>query len=248
MRRGRSDEGSRILGALSADLRERLAPQLEVVELVMGAQLSEDEQRNHVYFVDRGVVSLLSRLDDERLVEIISVGREGLLGVPAVLGGGSAPGPGLVRISGQARRMARHGFRAEIERGGELRQLMQRYTTSLMQEIARRAVCNREHQLLPRCARWLLTSHDRLARARSFMLHPEYLAQTVEASTAEVIATMAELQVRGAVEYARDLVTLLDREQLENGACRCYVMSRDESASVLADGTALAASISGSEK
>ena len=99
-------EENRLLRSLPAEQYSQLAAYLEPVQLVSGQMLWEPGAVIHsVYFPRTCVLSILMPLTDEPPVEAATVGREGLLGTPVVLGvrvtNASAlaqvPGDGVVR-------------------------------------------------------------------------------------------------------------------------------------------------------
>ena len=46
--------------------------------------------------------------------------------------------------------------------------ILHRYTQGFVVQIAQGNACNRAHSVAQRCARWLLTTHDRVGRPDSF--------------------------------------------------------------------------------
>jgi CRP-like cAMP-binding protein len=228
-KRDRSADGNRMLAALSPEARARLEPRLEPVELAVRESLCvPDEPIMHVWFVDTGIVSLVSVLDGERYVEVATIGHEGLVGIPVFLGAATAPTHAFVQIAVTARRMKAHVFREEVDRTGELRSVVQRYAQALFNQIAQTAGCNRGHAVEQRCARWLLQTHDRVDRAKTFALTHEFLAQMLGVRRATVTEVAGALQDAGIIEYTRGSVTILDRKKLEAISCTCYGLIRDE--------------------
>ena|SRR5687768_6908692 len=70
---------NRILTALPLEEYERLSTDLEPVSMPLGEILCHpDEPITHVYFPNRGTVSLVSNFDDGRSVEVGMVGNEGM--------------------------------------------------------------------------------------------------------------------------------------------------------------------------
>src|SRR5262245_41154916 len=110
-----------LLRALSEGLREDLSQHLELVELGLRESLYEaDKAIPYVYFFVSGVASMLTPMEDGTIVEVGTIGREGLVGIPVFLGAETSPGPAFCQIPGQALRMNSHAFRDEVELGGAL--------------------------------------------------------------------------------------------------------------------------------
>ena len=153
---------NRLLAALPPDVYEGLLPQFEPVELVMRQVLFERRQPiSHVYFLRSAVASLLAIMDDGTVVEVATVGNEGLVGLPSFLGAQASPLQAFCQIPGSALRVEASRFRELAEVTGALNSLLRRYTQALFNQIAQAAACNRAHPIEERCARWLLMTHDR---------------------------------------------------------------------------------------
>src|SRR5437868_13490265 len=111
---------NKILSSLSPGMYEELSQHLEPVKLEQGKVLHElEEPISHVYFVNSGLISLLSLLEDGSTIEIGVVGREGLSDTSALLGANVSPHQALVQIPGDALRMKIDVFKEEVKRNGE---------------------------------------------------------------------------------------------------------------------------------
>src|SRR4029453_1483025 len=78
---------NRLLAALPTLEYNRIAQHLRVQTSVTGDRLHERGRRmDDVYFPNGGVFSITTRMGDGSLVEVATVGREGMLGVGAFLG------------------------------------------------------------------------------------------------------------------------------------------------------------------
>src|SRR3989442_3818442 len=100
-----AQNANKILAALPKTSRDWLH-MLEPVTLQAGMVLYEpDEAIEHVYFLNDALVSILSMNSDGWTVEIGLVGNEGMVGVPAILGG-VTPYRAVVPIGGNALRIA----------------------------------------------------------------------------------------------------------------------------------------------
>src|SRR5262249_26484303 len=137
---------NRILGAILQTERADLNA-LERVTLHCGMVLQEPKQEiEHVYFVEDGLVSLLSVTAEGTSIEIGVVGSEGMVGIPAVLGGFS-PYRAVVQIRGEAWRMRRKQIADEFMKNRELHDILLRYTNSFLVRIAQSSICNCFHRL-----------------------------------------------------------------------------------------------------
>lgn len=94
---------NRLLRVLSHVVRQQLLPALELVALNMKETLIEqDVPIRFVYFPLHGVVSLISTLADGTMVEVATMGNEGLIGLPLFLRANSIPFTAFVQVPGEA--------------------------------------------------------------------------------------------------------------------------------------------------
>src|SRR5207253_7750241 len=90
---------NRILNSLTRSEYERMTPHLEPVNLWLGEVLCRpDEPITHVYFPNRGTVSIVSVFEDGGSVEVGMVGNEGMFGVCVFLGSVSTPLEAIVQL------------------------------------------------------------------------------------------------------------------------------------------------------
>src|SRR3954469_12588904 len=146
---------NRLLAKLGVEEYGLLAPQLEPISLSLSEVLFRPEdQLERVYFPTTSVVSLLTSLEDGSGMEVGLVGREGMVGISAILGG-SETTVATVQGAGAALRLEADKLRAEFGRGGTLQNALLRYTHALITLVSQSVVCNARHQVEGRMARWL---------------------------------------------------------------------------------------------
>jgi len=220
--------GNRLLDLLPRADGERLRSRLEAVSLSIKHVVYEpDGPISHVYFPTGAVISLVTYLEGGMAVEVATVGREGMVGLPVFLGTESVPIQAFGQVPGDALRITAEAFRAEIKRNGPLVRVLNRYTQALFIQVAQVAACNRVHLVEQRCARWLLQTHDRVG-ADQFLLTQEFLAQMLGVRRAGVSGAARRLQKEGLIRYVRGRITVLDRKGLESAACECYRVVKRE--------------------
>lgn len=179
------------------------------------------------YFPLSGVTSLLMLGAHGEEIEVSTVGNEGMVGLPLFLGADATPGLGFMQVPGQALRLPAERFRQLVTPRTHLYTLLQRYTQTLMIQMAQGVACNRLHTIEQRAARWLLMTHDRV-NADSFALTQEFLGQMLGVRRASVSEVESELQQQGLLQYTRGTMTILDRPGLEKRTCECYWIVRHE--------------------
>lgn len=218
-----------LLSALPADARTRLAPELQLVDLEAGSVLFEPgETIDFAYLPINSIVMLLNPLENGATTEVALIGNEGLVGVSAFLGGGSAQCRAVVQSQGQAHRIRASCIKQEFDRHKVVQSTLLYYTQSLMTHVGQTAVCNRFHTTEQQLCRWLLLSLDRHTSNTLFMTQ-ELIANFLGVRRESVTAAAGKLMRIGAIEYRRGRITVLNRAHLESQSCECYSMFKAES-------------------
>jgi CRP-like cAMP-binding protein len=227
-----------ILERLSQEDYYRLSGHIEEVTLDFKRVLYEPgDHLSEVYFVEDGVISIITPLEDGGTVETGTVGNEGVVGLPIFLKTGHATERALCQIAGSAKRIPASAIDAEQRRGdSQLIALVLRYTSAVIAMTAQTAACNRMHPVEERMSRWLLMMLDRVGRPE-FALTQEFLAQMLGVRRPTVNIAGATLQKAGLIRYSRGRVAIVDRGGLEAAACECYARIRDEFARALGSRT-----------
>jgi CRP-like cAMP-binding protein len=225
---------NRILKSLPLEEYERLSAYLEPVSLPLGEVLCHpDEPITHVYFPNRGTVSLVSNFEDGTSVEVGMVGNEGMFGVCVFLGSVSTPLLAQVQLPGEGLRMRADLLKREFKKCCQLQDLLLRYTQAFIMQVAQTAACNRAHPIEGRLARWLLMCEDR-ANSRELELTHEFIATMLGTRRAGVTEAAGGLKTRGLIDYRRGHITVLDRQGLESVTCECYPIVKKEFARLIA--------------
>ena len=212
---------NRLLSVLPTEEIERLLPSLESVPLPSGMPIYEPNTRiTHVYFPISGIVSMTSDMR-EGTVEVGTVGREGMTGLPLILRATTMPTRAFVQVPGHAYRMQAKDLIAAMGESPRFERLLYRYALALFDQSAQHAACNRLHALEERCARWLLMTHDRVD-GDVLPLKQQFLAEMLGVHRPAVTLAAGALQKAGVIRYTRGKVTVLDRAALENASCECY--------------------------
>jgi len=216
-----------LLAAIPRKEYRRLLPGLEPVTLIFGQVLYEPgETIRHVYFPNKSLVSLLTLADGHLALEVGLIGREGMVGIPLVLGHTVSSVRALVQGTGMAMRMAATQFQKEFRLSAPLQRELYRYIHTLMSQISQTAACNRFHVVEMRLARWLLMTHDRVKSDHFRMTH-EFLAHMLGVRRVGVTKAAHALQKQKLIRYSRGDITILDRDGLVAAACECYEVVKD---------------------
>ena len=219
---------NRLLGLLPPKDYERLRPHLRPLPLTYRQSLYEaNKPISYVYFIETGVGSLVNTMANGAAAEVGTIGNEGIVGLPVVLGDTRGPTSVYIQVPGAGLRMKAVQFKRELAHSASLRAVMFRYTHAFFNQVAQSAACNHFHSLQQRCCRWLLMTHDRM-ETENFLLTQEFLAMMLGVQRTGVTTAAGALQRLGLIRYTRGNVTILDRDGLLRRSCECYGVSKRE--------------------
>jgi CRP-like cAMP-binding protein len=218
-----------LLRALSRADYALLEPHLKLVTLPLEAPLFQpNEPIESVYFLEDGVASIVSDQEGARRVEIGIHGREGMSGVPVVLGAKQSPHASMIQVGdAPAHSITSERLLEACAQSPALNQLLLRYAHALNVQTALTAAANATYELPVRCARWLLMCNDRLQTNRIELTH-EFLSMMLAVRRSGVTVTLHELQETGAIRSSRGVITISDRTRLEEIAGDCYGQAEAE--------------------
>ena len=220
-------EQNLLLRALPTEFRNGVALEAELLEgKPFDLLQKEGEPYEHVYFALDSIISVLT-LTGNAEIEGLTVGNEGFVGLPVLLGGAAMPMRAIIQVPGAYLRISASAFLRLLEATPEARPRLYRYAQYVLTQAMQTAGCNRAHKVESRCARWLLMTHDRVSRDH-FLLKQEILAQMLGVRRASVSEVASELQRQHLIRYSRGKVSITDRAGLEAMACPCYHAVKQE--------------------
>jgi CRP-like cAMP-binding protein len=219
---------NKILASLPKAEISRLAPHLSPLTLAIGDTLqAPDEEITYVYFVESGLASVVVEMANGNTVETGITGKEGIIGIPVLLGTRSMPTRTFIQIAGAGFKIKAERLKEAFERSGTLRKQINSYIQAYLVQTAQTAACNRLHDIAPRLARWLLMCHDRM-ESNTFSITHEFLGHMLGTPRSTVTLAAGILHKSGLLDYSRGLVRIRDRKGLEKAACECYRTIRKE--------------------
>jgi CRP-like cAMP-binding protein len=225
--------GNGLLARLPAQDRLRIERRLDRVPLGTQEVLyPTDSVIRRVYFPIRGLISVVAEFENGRVLEVATVGPEGMLGISVFLDDYSAHQSAVGQIAGECFAMSASAFEDAVAESPAFRELLRRYSNAYMSLLAHTAACNGAHRTAHRLARWLLTCQD-AARSDDFAITQEYLANTLGVQRPAVSLVAEQLRADGVISYRRGRMHVLDRGLLEDRACECYSKIREEYAELL---------------
>ena len=212
---------NKLLASLPRRDYGRLQPHLRTVRLSNDALLPHCGE-TRVYFPGTGLCSIVNMMADGGFIEIASVGSEGVVGLSALTGETAPRRHRFFHVSdGTAQWMPLVLFEREAHQDGVLRELVDRYCRVFLESMIQAVACNRLHTLNERCARWLLTTHDRIGRAKFEMDHLTF-ARVLGVRPAEIESVVMHFEQLGLIKQDARTFTIFDAVGLKRLACPCY--------------------------
>jgi CRP-like cAMP-binding protein len=218
---------NRLLGALPHDDYARIQEHLHMEPVAVGRELQKGGTPvTDVYFPNGGVYSVTNEMRDGALVEVATVGREGMLGIGVFLGDRSCTGRTFMQVPNGLLPAMEVGHFIEATAAGPFREVVALYAQANLLQIMQCTACNALHDVKQRCARWLLQTQDRVG-ASEFVLKHEFLAIMLGVRRASVTVVMGTLQRSGLIANKYGRIRVLSKRQLQGASCECYEVIRE---------------------
>jgi CRP-like cAMP-binding protein len=206
----------------------RLKPHLKKVPLVQGAVLhAPDASIEYVYFPLSGMVSILAVMKTGEQIETAIIGREGVAGGSIGSDGAQSAGQATVQVAGSAWQIPAAKFREVYEGSAPFRTVINRYQSVLFRQAQQSAACHALHSVEARLCRWLLQSQD-VTESDTVPLTQEFLSHMLGVRRTSVSVCAHGLQKAGLIRYSRGQIKILNRDGLEECACECYEVIREQ--------------------
>ena len=218
---------NQLLNSLKPGAFERVAKNLRRVKLrPKEVVYKPNEPIDHIVFPETAVLCLLTLMSNGDTIEASTVGREGASWISASVGAPSMPCETIVVIEGTALKLPIADLDREIRENDHFREVLTEYSHALLIAAMRTAACNGLHGLQQRCARWMLTTLDRVEADRCAVTK-DFLAQLLGTNRPTVSVMVSTLEKAGILNVQGRWVTLADRGRLEEAACECYQIIRE---------------------
>ena len=217
-----------VLASLPQSDANRIVASSKPVHLVSGDVVYEDgDDIDHIYFPIDSIISAVAILEDGSSVEISMTGREGIVGMSAMIGGGRAIHWTRVSVAGAALRVPVPWMNEHFRKTEAVHEAVLRTYSGLFTQICQRSVCNVRHTLLQRLCVWLLMMQDRVG-ASELPFTQEEIANRISVRRAGVSVAASMLQTMHAISYHRGRIVISDPEAVAQTACECYRSLRHE--------------------
>lgn len=217
-----------LLASLSPPDLDIMLAQLERIDLVHGQVLYQPfEKITYAYFFLGGLSSEVIRDSSGQRVEIGCVGREGLSGLPLLLGIGEAPHQAFMQIGGPALRISAESLAAVLKDHPSIRNALMKFVHTFMMQVASTALADARYTINERLARWILMAHDRAGEDDLPLTH-DFLALMLGVRRPSVTTALHILEGENLIRSSRGTVTVRDRKGLERLAGGSYGFAEAE--------------------
>jgi CRP-like cAMP-binding protein len=220
--------GSHLIAKLSKSVREQLEPHFKTVDLPQGKVLYEARsQVEQAYFPTTATLSAVAMMRDGSMIEVATVGREGGVGLPISSIPPVSANRVFTQIPGEAIQISAAILAKQVQKHLSVKQLFDSYQAAFLFQVSQSVACNGLHQVLQRCCRWLLATHDRVD-GDEISLTQEFLSIMLGVRRATVTDVIQTLENQGLLGSSRGKIVVRDRAALEAAACECYSDVRAE--------------------
>jgi CRP-like cAMP-binding protein len=205
-----------------------LQAHLRPVQLALMKKMERPNRRIvSVYFMERGIASIVAVHSDDIRVEVGLIGREGMSGTAVVLGTDRSPHSTYIQVAGGAQRIAANDLRMAMSASASLRSSLLKFVQVLMVQRGETAVANARAHIEERLARWILMAHDRMDDDIVPLTH-EFLALMLGVRRPGVTEALQSLKRKQLIETRRNHFVVLDRKGIERVAGEFYGGSEQE--------------------
>jgi CRP-like cAMP-binding protein len=180
---------------------------------------------DYIYFPEDTVLCLLTLMSNGDCIEAATVGREGASWISSSVGARSMPCETIAVHDGTALKLSVEDLDQELKENRPFRDVLTEYSHALLIASMRTSACNGLHRLQERCARWILTTLDRVD-GDQFFITKEFLAQLLGTSRPMVSVTVAVFEKAGILNVEGRRVTVANRRRLKEASCECYDIIR----------------------
>lgn len=217
-----------LLRKLPAEVFGLLRPVMELVELPLKRVLVEPNAPNGlVFFIEKGLASVVASTQDEESIEVGHVGNEGFSGVHILHHADRTPNRMFMQVEGYGISVPVQNVKDMVERFAPTRELFLKYAHTTELQLAHSALANARYNTQERLARWLLMCHDRLQVSELALTH-DFLALMLGARRSGVTNEIHILEGIHAIKAKRGNIRIVDRSKLEEIAGGCYGIPEKE--------------------
>ena len=213
---------NRLLSSLSTSDFDLPAPHLESVTLELRKPLETPNKTiEAVYFPKSGFASVVAIQRNGKEVEVGLIGREGMTGLPIVLGNHRSPHAVYVQAPGKGHSIPASELRQAMQESLSLRDSLLKFVQAFGVQTSHTAICNARSRMDERLARWLLMAQDRIQSDVLPLTH-EFLSLMLGVRRAGVTVALKGLREQGLISYRRGEITINNRKGMARVAGEAY--------------------------
>jgi CRP-like cAMP-binding protein len=222
-----------LLHSLGKDALSHLSVEIKLIKLPLKSYaLKAHEPINWVYFPKSALASLITTDAGGQSVETSMVGREGAVGLLEACGSRISRIDGLIQIDGEAWRAPAELCRQLARSDPDFGSLVLRHAELQMAEARRSAFCQAVHKAPQRMARWLLESLERSGGRNPMPVTQEFLSAMLGVQRTSVTLHARVLQRKGAINYSRGSVQVVNVAGLRQASCSCHAYMKAQRAAL----------------
>jgi CRP-like cAMP-binding protein len=213
---------NRLLAAMSSGDFALLEPMLEPLTLEVRQMLEPANKAiKHSYFITSGLASVIAIGKNSHRLEVGIIGRDGMTGLPVVLGNDRSPNETFIQVEGTGSRIAADDLREAMRKSASLSRVLLNFVNAFLIQTSHTALSNGSATIEERLARWLLMAQDRLGGDEVPLTH-EFLSLMLGVRRAGVTGALNQLDRKGVIRLSRGRIWIVDRDGLINSANGSY--------------------------
>jgi CRP-like cAMP-binding protein len=213
---------NRLLAAMSPGDFALLKPMLEPLTLEVRQMLEPANKAiKHSYFITSGLASVIAIGKNSHRLEVGIIGRDGMTGLPVVLGNDRSPNETFIQVEGTGSRIAADDLRKAMRKSASLSRVLLNFVNAFLIQTSHTALSNGSATIEERLARWLLMAQDRLDGDEVPLTH-EFLSLMLGVRRAGVTGALNQLDRKGVIRLCRGRIDVIDRDGLINSANGSY--------------------------
>lgn len=203
-----------ILSRLTGVDFDHIKPKLTWIDLVVRQRMEHPNRPiEQIVFVEHGIVSVVAKGLGDDVIEIGLIGREGMTGLPIIMGTDRSPNDTYVQATGGGWAMTAGDLSSEMQQSSAFSQLCHFSAHAFFVQTAHTALANGRATIDQRLARWLLMAQDRMESSELVLTH-DFLATMLGVRRSGVTTALGLLGKQDLVEQIRGKIIVLDREGL----------------------------------
>ena len=219
---------NRILATLTLADQNLIFPFIKRVKLIRGTTLlNPSEGFSEFIFPTSALISLKFDSADGKVIEVGAIGNEGIVDASFIMGNNITSLRMYVSYTGYGYRIKSNDFYKLLETLPSLKSQTLLYTRFLFSQTCLNVACNRLHSIEQQYAKILLSTADCLSTNNLLFSH-ESMSNRMGVRRESITTSSKKLKDAGVVDYNRGKLMILNRTELKNLACECYLIGNKE--------------------